>query len=71
VEPEDFTVEGKSGSWVVTRNGKFVLRFSTKAKANHFIESMVKNNDLKVNEWQEQYGWTRHKQEGTDFRYSK
>ena len=72
VEPEDFTVEGKSGKWDIHYKGQgYAYGYKTKDKASQVIAGMCDRLAKTLELWEEQYGWTRHKQEGVDFLHSK
>jgi hypothetical protein len=68
---EDFEVRGVAGSWAIELNGRNMARcIKTKATAVGRVALMCDRNRQLIEAWEKEYGWSRHKTAGVDFKFS-
>jgi hypothetical protein len=56
--------------WELQFRGRYYSRFKTKKEAQQSIEKRVAISKREFDGWESQFGWTKEKIEGVDFRWS-
>ena len=69
-EESEFDVGKRGSRWEIRRNGNFFFgNYQTKKAATLELNQLLKANRQNLLDWEEEFGWTRHKVEDGDFRF--
>lgn len=65
----EFDVFKDGSKWEIRRNGSFYFgNYPTKTAAKQALDQLLDRSRQNFLDWQEEWGWTRSKVEGVDFR---
>jgi hypothetical protein len=69
---DDFSIIKCGSKWEIRHRGSFFSgNYPTKKLATQRMNQTLENYENAAQDWEEEWGWVKHKTEGVDFRFTK